>query len=317
MIDYESPTLFPNTINTSAMNNIELRHVRYFVAVAEELHFGRAAVRLQIAQQPLSAQIRRLENELGVVLFRRTTRRVELTEAGRVFLQKAQQTLQSAEEAVTAAREVQRGERGQLTLGYINTTLYNVLPGLVRAYREAFPNMDVTLRELCSPELDELVVQGKLDVGLVGTVFNPHELEQLPLWTEPFVVVLPTDHPLAALPEVPLAKLADEPFIQYDRMQKRQVYDTIVHFFHHAGIPLNIVQEASSEQALIGLAAAGIGLAVVSASVADARRTEVVYRRLTEPAVDVVFNLIWHRDTESPAVQSFVRLAHSHTVKRT
>ena len=287
--------------------------MRYFVTVAEELHFGRAAERLQMAHQPLSVQIRRLEDELGVTLFTRTTRRVELTEAGRVFLEKAQQILQLAEQAIDIARETERGERGQIAIGYISTTLYNVLPPLLRSFREAFPHINVILRELCSPELDELVMRGDLDLGIIGRPIRDDGLECLSLCREPFVVVMPKHHRLAAFSEIPFHELENEPFIQYDRVQKRQVHDAIVSYFHNAGVELNVVQEVSTEQALIGLAAAGMGVSIVAASLSGSRQTEVEYRPLLELPVEVEYTVIWRRETSLPVVRSFLHVARTQS----
>ena len=292
-------------------HNLELRHLHYFIAVAEELHFARAAHRLHMAQQPLSIQIRRLEDMLGVTLFRRTTRRVELTDAGCIFLEQARQTLWQAEQAVIAAREAERGARGKITVGYVSTTLYNLMPGIVRAFRSAYPAVEVALRELCTPELDEQVARGALDCALTGTTPQISTLDSLLLRREPVVVVLPADHPFADLPEIPLRLLTNEPFIQYDRNAKRFANQEIVSLFHGANLLLNVVQEASTEQAMIALTAAGIGVSLVSESLIGLRTTEVVYRRLIEPGAQVEFNLIWQRAALSPVVRAFIETAQA------
>lgn len=299
---------------------MELRHLRYFIAVAEELHFARAAERLQMAQQPLSAQIRQLEEELQVVLFERTTRRVSLTDAGRVFLEKAYQTLQAFDGAVQAAQEAKRGERGEICIGYASTTLYNIMPPLIRTFRERFPHIRVILREVaCTPELDDQIIQGHLDIGLTGdpTYVHTDQLDHLTLCREPVFVVLPENHRLTEWSEIPLRELDNEPFIQYDRLEKMHIHHLIVSVFQQAGIRLHNVQEATTEQAMIGLAAAGLGVSIVSASLSGLRRTEVVYRRLIEPSVDVDFNMVWRRDQISPVVQSFLRMAQEQVFPST
>lgn len=296
---------------------MEMRHMRYFIAVAEELHFARAAERLQMSQQPLSAQIRRLEEELDVVLFERTTRRVALTDAGRVFLEKAYQTIQAFNQAINAAQEAKRGERGEIRIGYASTTLYNIMPPLIRTFRERFPHIRVILRELaCHPALDEQVMQGYLDIGLTGDPLYVYteRLDHLTLCRESVFVVLPETHRLAAWHEIPLCELHNEPFIQYDRVEKVHVHQQIVSVFREAGLSLNNVQEATSEQAMIGLAAAGIGVSIVSASLSGIRRTEVVYRRLIEPDVEVDFNMVWRRDHISPVVQSFLQVGQEQAL---
>jgi DNA-binding transcriptional LysR family regulator len=296
---------------------MELRHLRYFIAVAEELHFARAAERLQMAQQPLSAQIRQLEEELDVVLFERTTRRVSLTDAGRVFLEKAYETIHAFDQAMLAAQEAKRGERGEIRIGYASTTLYNIMPPLMRAFRERFPQIRVILHELtCISELDEKVIQGDLDVSLTGdpAYFCPAPLEHIVLCREPVVVVLPETHRLATWKDIPLQELDNEPFIQYDRHEKTHIHQLIASNFRERGITLNNVQEATTEQAMIGLAAAGIGVSLVCASLSGLRQTEVVYRRLIEPSLDVEFIMTWRRDRISPVIQSFLQVAQELAV---
>ena len=300
---------------------MELRHLRYFVTVAEELHFKRAAERLQISQQPLSVQIRRLEDELGVTLFERTTRNVKLTQAGHVFFQKAKETLQLVEQSVRVAREAERGERGKIVVGYISTALYNVLPLIMRTFRETYPHVEVDLRELCFPDLQQLVVEGVLDVALIAThaynnSFVQHQnLDCLTLCREPFVVVMPKNHELATLTEIPFQMLDSLPFIQFAVEEKRQAHDEVVSFFHHQGIALNAVQEVASEQAQIGMVATGIGVSIVSESVAKSRQSDVLYRRLIEPSVEIHFNLIWQREAPTTLVKRFVQLARTQALE--
>lgn len=302
---------------------MELRHLRYFVAVAEELHFKRAAERLQISQQPLSVQIRRLEDELGVTLFERTTRSVKLTQAGYVFLKKAKETLQLVEEAVQVAQEAERGERGKIAVGYISTTLYNILPLIMRTFRETYPNVEVDLQELCFPDLQQLVVEGVLDVALIAThsynnsFIQHHKLNYLTLCREPFVVIMPKNHDLAKLTEIPFRALNNLPFIQFSVEEKRQAHDEIVSFFHHHGLSLNAVQEVASEQAQIGMVATGIGVSIVSESVAKSRQSDVVYRRLIEPSVEVDFNLIWQREAPTTHIERFIQVAQTQALEDT
>jgi len=208
-------------------HNLELRHLRYFIAVAEEPHFVRAAHRLHIAQQPLSLQIRRLEDLLGVMLFRRTTRRVELTEAGCIFLEQARKTIWQAEQAVIAVREAARSARGKLIVGYVSTTLYNLMPRILRAFHAAYPEVELIMRELCPPELDQQVVRGSLDCALTGMPLEEPSLDSLLLCIESVVVCLPLDHPLASLSEIPLRALDNVPFIQYDHLEKPYAYQGI------------------------------------------------------------------------------------------
>jgi len=246
------------------------------------------------------------------VLFERSTRRVALTDAGRVFLEKAYATIHAFDQAIMAAQEAKRGERGEIRIGYVSTTLYNIMPPLIRSFRERFPHIRVILREMpCTQDLDEQVLQGDLDISLTGDPAYVHSdlLDYIVLGREAVFVVLPESHRLAAWNEIPLRELDHEPFIQYDRLEKIHIHQQIATVFREAGLTLNNVQEATTEQAMIGLAAAGLGVSLVCASLSGLRRTEVVYRRLIEPSVEVEFNLVWRRGPISPVVQSFLQVA--------
>jgi DNA-binding transcriptional LysR family regulator len=294
---------------------MELRHLEYFVTVAEELHFARAAERLHIAQQPLSSQIQRLEEELQVTLFHRTTRKVSLTEAGEVFLKEAQQTLNHARKAKEVARLAQRGEIGSVSVGYVNTSLYNVLPGIIRTFRERYPGIAIVMQELCSPELEEAVVEGQIQLGFLSTPVREPSLNRQALLSEPVMVVLPYGHPLSQHPTISLKTLAGEPLIQYARSQKRYTHDQIEAMCHRAGFSPRVVQEAASEQAVIGLVAAGLGISVVPASLTSLRTPEVVYRPLVEPSVNVEYSLVWRQSEPAIAVQRLVQVARERVVK--
>lgn len=293
---------------------MELRHLVYFVAVAEELHFARAATRLQMAQQPLSQQIRRLEQELGVTLFHRTTRKVELTYAGQVFLEESRRTLGQAAHAVHITQRAERGEIGRVVIGYVSTTLYNIFPQTVREFHTRFPQVTLVLRELCSPELEEMVLNGQLDVGFVGSPTQEPALCAESLWREPVMVVLPEGHPLAAQTHIPLSALAQEPFIQYDREQKQYAHDQIVAVCYAAGFSPHVVQEAATEQAIISLVGAGLGVSVVSASLQELRSNEVVYCQLINPSVEVEFSMIWRRDSVSPVIPVLAQVARERAM---
>lgn len=282
---------------------MDLKLLRCFVAVAEELHFGRAAARLNLAQQPLSAQIRRLEAELGVTLFRRTTRRVELTDAGRAFLADVRPALDLVRRGADAARRAERGEVGRLVVGYVSTTLYGVMPNVVRAFRERRPGVEVVLRELCSPELEEHLLAGDVDAAFLSPQGQYPGLVFHPVAREAVLVALPAGHPLAARARVPLSALADEPLVNYDRDTKPAIHDGVVAACLAAGFSPRVVQEAGSEAAVIGLVAAGLGAAVVSASLRGLRAGEVEYRELV-PATAIEYALAWRRGDDAPLVRA-------------
>lgn len=288
---------------------MELRHLRYFVAVAEELHFARAAERLHMAQQPLSFQIKQLEEELGVTLFRRTTRRVELTDAGRALLAEVYVALDHLRLGVETARRAERGETGSLVIGYVSIALYNLIPPAVRLLRERFPDVQVTLRELCSPDLEEQLLEGAFDVGLAVRGMHVPELAYETVLYEQAMVALPKKHQLAERAQIPLRALAWEPFVMYEHTQRSLIYNQIIAMCREAGFSPNIVQEATSEQAVIGLVAAGVGVSLVSACLSRLRTDEVTYRPLIDPAASVEYAVVWKRENPSPFIKAFLDAA--------
>ncbi|GHO83958.1 LysR substrate-binding domain-containing protein [Dictyobacter formicarum] len=288
---------------------MELRHLRYFVAVAEELHFARAAERLHMAQQPLSFQIKQLEEELGVTLFRRTTRRVELTDAGRALLTEVYAALAHLRQGVETARRVERGETGSLVIGYASMALYNLVPPAVHLFRERFPDVQVTLRELCSPDLEEQLLEGAFDVGLAIQGMHDPELIYETVLREQATVAIPKNHPLGRQAQIPLRALASEPFVMYERTQRSLIHNQIMAMCREAGFSPNVVQEAASEQAVIGLVAAGVGVSLVSACMSGLRTDEVAYRPLIDPETSVEYAVVWKRENSSPFVKAFLNIA--------
>jgi DNA-binding transcriptional LysR family regulator len=298
---------------------MELRQLRYFVAVAEELHFVRAAERLHLAQQPVSFQIKQLEEELGVCLFHRTTRQVALTEAGRALLQEVYVALAHLERGVEEAKRAQRGERGRLVIGYVSTVLYNLLPETVRRFRQRFPAVELVLQERVSPTLEQQVVSGELDVALQiweGQEALFPELARELLCTEPVYVAFPKAHPLSTHAGVPLRDLAGEPWVMYGRRQKPYTHDLIIASCQRAGFSPTIVQEAASEHAVIGLVAAGVGVSVVVGCMRDMHANAVNYRRLIEPETHVQFGMAWRRDQSSSQVQALLEIANEVVSER-
>lgn len=291
---------------------MELRQLRYFVAVAEELHFARAAERLHLAQQPVSFQIKQLEEELGVCLFHRTTRQVALTEAGHALLEEVYVALAHLERGVEEAKRAQRGERGQLVIGYPSTVLYNILPETVRRFRQRFPDVELVLHERVSPTLEQQVVSGELDVALLmceGQERLFPELAREFLRTEPVLVALPKDHPLSRRTGVPLRDLASEPWVMHGRRQNPYAYDQIIAMCHRAGCSPTIVQEAATEQAVIGLVAAGVGVSLVLGCLRDVHAKAVNYRPVIEPEIHIQFAMAWRRDQTPPLVQALLEIA--------
>jgi DNA-binding transcriptional LysR family regulator len=289
---------------------MELRHLRYFVAVAEELHFGRAAARLHIAQPPLSQQIRRLEAELGVELFRRNRRRVELTDAGRLLLEQARPLLRDADRIRTTLGRAGRGEVGTLRVGFVGSATYETLPPILRAFRDRYPDVELTLQEGTTNELIDALAAGRIDVGLVRPPLLPAAAVELtPLVTERLVAVLPDSHPLAAGEAIEVAALADEAFVFLPRTLGASLYEDVVGVCRQAGFTPNVVQEADETQTIISLVSAGIGISLLPAAVELFQRPHVVYKPLIGPNVDLELTLACRREDTSPLVERFREVA--------
>jgi len=289
---------------------MELRHLRYFVMVAEELHFGRAAEKLHISQPPLSMQIRSLEEELGVTLLHRTQRHVSLTQAGHAFLQEARQILARLEQAVLMTRRAGRGEIGELAVGFISVADYNVLPVVLREFRQRFPLVNLTLRESTTDAQIRDLLGGRIDVGFVLPPIDEPALQSACIVREPLVAALPERHPLARRAgKLALANLKDAPFILFPRPMAPGLYDDVVSFCRAAGFSPRVEQEAVQMQTIVSLVSAELGVALIPASLTNLRRTGVTYKALREQSPLIEIHLAWRRGDDLPALRVFVDLA--------
>jgi DNA-binding transcriptional LysR family regulator len=288
---------------------MELRQLRYFVAVAEELHFRRAAARLHISQPPLSQQIAALEAELGVTLLARTRRRVTLTPAGDAFLREARTLLAGVEAAAQTARAIGSGQEGVLRVSFVGSALLSIVPGIVQRFRAARPRVQIQLRERSTAAQLEAIAGGAADIGLLRPPVAPDPaLAAETVLREDTVVALPADHPLAALARVPLRRLAAEPLVLFPREQAPGYHDLLTRRLAATGTIPQIVQYAPETITIIGLVAAGIGLSPVAASVANLALPGVVYRPLQgAPATELL--AVHAREHESPLVGAFVAAA--------
>lgn len=290
----------------------DLRQLRYFVAVAEAGHVGRAAERLHLSQPPLSRQIRQLEANLGVSLFHRHARGVSLTEAGERLLLDAQDLLAAAEAAATTAQRTARGELGRLRLGFASTALYSILPALVRRLGEGLPAVTLELRELTAEQQFHALAGGTLDAGIVICADPPAPLDRLPLLAEPLVACLPAQHPLAApagTTPLPLATLRDEPFILFPRVQAPALHDRILALGQQAGFTPRLGQQGVQMQTIVGLVSAGLGVALVPASMAGLRRPGVCYRAIEPAGLDLPTELVWQPAGLRPVTARLIELA--------
>lgn len=262
---------------------MELRHLRYFVAVAEERHFGRAAARLHMAQPPLSQQIRQLEAELGTTLFARTTRRVEVTPAGELLLVRARRILADVEGAAVDVARVERGEVGRLAVGVTGSATYELLPAIATELRAELPDVELELHgEMLTPAQVEALLAGTLDVGLLRPPVHTPDLVVQVIRQEPLVVALPAEHPLVGDRPVPLADLAGDRFVSYPSHFRSVMHEATEAACRRAGFTPQVVQEAGETATLVSLVAAGIGVALVPASVQHLRITGATYRPLVD-----------------------------------
>jgi DNA-binding transcriptional LysR family regulator len=281
----------------------ELSHLRCFVAVAEELHFGRAAARLNLTQPPLSRQIQLLEHTLDVRLLDRTSRSVALTRAGHNFLPEARRLLRLAEGAALAARRTASGEEGSITLGFTAVSGYEFLPRLIKTFRTEAPGIDLVLKEMVSADQLDSLTAGRIDVGLVRPSFNRRELASLCVVREPLLLAAPEDHPLAVAPEVSIADLDRQPIVTFSPYEARYFYDLLATIFANAGITPHYAQHISQVHSIMGLVKAGIGLALVPRAALNLGFQGVVLRPIAIDARTIVeLHAVWRPSNTNPAV---------------
>lgn len=283
---------------------MDLRQLRYFVTVAETLHFGRAAERLHMSQPPLSRQIAGFEAELEVALFHRSTRSVRLTPAGAALLPEARRLLRDAEAIAAGARELARGEVGVLNVGFLAASAYNVLPRLIPAFRRARPKVRLALAEGTSDVQLEALAEGTLDVGILLPPIGDPRLRYHALLREPLIAALPASRRWPA--RVTLARLRDEPFVMFPRRVGPGLYDLVVRLCERAGFTPRVEQEAVQMPTIVSLVAAGMGVALVPASLERMRRIGVVYRALNEATPRMEVGLAWRSGDSSPSLAAFV-----------
>lgn len=305
----------------------DLRQLRYFVTVAEEKHFGRAAVRLSMTQPPLSQAIRALEETLGVALFARTKRSVELSQVGADLLPEVQRLLASAEGLRPLAQSLARGEAGVLSLAFVSTADYGLLPTLLRDFGASHPRVRLQLTEATSDVQIEELVAGRIDAGLVIAPLPPRhsaQLSWLPIAREPLVVAMSSE--MAARIEGPgasagaewldaplsLRDVADAPLVIFPRRLAPGFYDIIMDCYGVAGLTPRIGQEAIQMQTIVSLVSAGMGVALVPQSLRNLRRTGVVYRPLRESVPAIETGLVWRTAQVSPVLAGFIDIVRAH-----
>lgn len=289
---------------------MELRHIRYFLAVAEEGNFTRAAARLGIGQPPLSQQIRDLETEIGALLFHRVPHGAELTAAGMAFLSGAKATLAAAEKARLAAQSANRGETGRLSLGFTASSAFNpIVSTTIRRFQARWPDVQLSLTEMNTLGLMEQLERGELDATFMRPgLDDPGGIRLKRLPDEPMVVALPASHPLAKQKTLPLALLAKEPFILFPRLVGLSLYDDVVRACHEAGFELKVAQEAPQISSVVNLVAADLGVSIVPASISQIKLAGVAYRPIEGPPAVARLALAVLRSQRSPVTENLMGL---------
>ena len=281
----------------------ELSQLRCFVAVAEELHFSRAAERLNMTQPPLSRQIRLLEHHVGVQLLERSSRTVSLTAAGKAFFPEAARILRIAEEATFAARRAAKGEQGNLAIGFTSASGYSLLPEVVRRLRECAPGVSLTLKELVSTSQVEALNAGELDLGLL----RPHpmngELESRLIATESLMLAIPETEAGAWPLEPTLGDLHGKPFVMYSPYEARPFYLMLSERFARAGVVPDIVEHIGQVHTMLALVRAGVGAALIAEGASRLKFDGIVMRRLATEPVEMVCT--WRRDNDNPVLALF------------
>lgn len=287
-----------------------LSHLRCFVALAEELHFGRAADRLNMTQPPLSRQLQQLEHIIGVELVERSSRVVRLTTAGKAFLVDARTILRAAEEALVTARRAAQGEGGMVTLGFVPATSYSLLPRLVAFLATEMPQVQFVLKEIVTASQVEALGNGVLDAGILRMPIDLRGLEAVTISHEPFVVAVPSGHPLARPGPVTVTDLDRLPMIMYAPAESRYHHDLVSSIFRGAGISPNFVQFAREIHTMLALVGAGIGIALVPAAAGTLGFANVTLQQITlRPTIVSELTLVWKKDSNNPALRLFIRQA--------
>jgi DNA-binding transcriptional LysR family regulator len=284
---------------------IEIRHLRYFLAVAETLHFGKAAVMLGIAQPPLSQQIKDLERMLGYALFDRTTRGVKLTTVGQFFAERARNTIAKMSDDVEMARRLGSGKEGVLDVGFSGSIMFTALPKAIKAYRRMHPNVELRLREMVTAEQIPALREGRLAIGFLRDGEEAEGISIEPVFRETFIAVLPTSHRLARKSSIAPIDFKNEPFVFFARRMGNLAYDRTMACCDEAGFRPNIVQETPQWNTALRLVAAGLGVSVAPACIGSLTMPGVAYRKLRSrhwTSVDIGMKV----GQENPAAEAFL-----------
>ena len=289
---------------------MEFRQLHYFLAIAEELSFSQAARRLHMAQPPLTRQIRQLEQELGVQLFERNSRRVELTEAGNVFALEARRILRQVEQSIELAQRVSRGEMGRLVIAFEGSSAYDAIPVSLKTYRQRFPDVQLVVLGMTTEQQVEALRNNQIQVGFVVPPLQSQtgDLVVEPVLEKPLILALSEAHPLATQSKVKVRSLVNELFILGQRNSGCGWYDQVIALCHQAGFSPKVVQEVNEMQVLLGLVAANLGITIVSGAARQFQRSGVVYRELQPASLAVALAIAWREGNSSSVLQAFLTI---------
>jgi len=296
-------------VHSELVSMFDLNQLRCFVTVAEELHFGRAAARLNMTQPPLSRQIQVLEHIIDATLLERTSRSVRLTPAGRSFLPEARRILKLAESASQVARRIALGKTGSLKIGYTAAAAYGFLPDLIAACRARLPEVDFSLKEMVSGEQLEALATGQIDAGLLRPPIARPEFATKRVVAEPLLAAIPKKHPLASAEAIAIKDFDDQPFVMYSPYESRYFHDLVVALFTRADVLPRYVQHVGQIHSILAMVRAGLGVAIVPAAAASLRIADVRLRPLklrTQTSVELF--MVWRRDYENPLLPTLVEI---------
>lgn len=299
--------------------SIDLRQMRYFLAVSEELNFSRAALRLHISQPPLSRQIRQLEEQLGVPLFLRSKAGVTLTAAGLAFLPEVKRTLLQAEKAIAIARAMRVNDAGQFAVGYSTVFERSVIPDVIENLQQRFADWHITSKGNYSINLVREVKNGTMDAAFIGLHTDTQDLAVEKVLDDPLVVALPADHKLAKKRSVSFDELRDEPMFWFERKLNPGFYDHCQAFFNRIGFKPNVIPEPPDHHIMLGLISEGKGIALVPASLQCIKRQGVIFRKLKEEnhQLSMGIAVTWDKQNQSPILQAFLELVrHASALKK-
>ena len=298
-------------MDSQAPLRIKLQSLRYFVALAEELHFGRAAGRCAITQPPLSTAIKSLEETLNLRLFERDSKQVQTTPAGAAFYADAVRILESLDRAAERASQIASGLRGTLEIGLTGTQLYRECPSIVALFTARIPGIEITLREVSTSDQINALLQGRLDAGFLNSSVIPPRLASMPLSDDPFICCLPENHPMAEQPSIRLKSLANERFVMFSREVAPDNHDNVLSVLTYAGITPRLAHAARQWLTVVAMVANDMGVALVPASLSKTALRGVRFIPLSEEDIGGAAHahIAWNPDRVSAALRNFLECA--------